>query len=65
MLFATVSKEVKTEGDVVGVELGPSSFAILSGRTWIEAPKPKKGSNNGRKAALLLARLHRKVKHLR
>jgi putative transposase len=76
-------KEVKREDDVVGVDLGLSSFAVLSDGTRIEAPKPlakrlrllkrrskqfsgkEKGSNNAKKAALRLARLHRKVKNLR
>ncbi len=76
-------KEVRSEDDVVGVDLGLASFAALSDGTRIEAPKPlakrlrllkrrskwlsrkEKGSNNGRKAALALARLHRKVKNLR
>jgi putative transposase len=76
-------KEVKSEEDVVGVDLGLSSFAVLSDGTRIEAPKPlakklkllkrrskqlsrkRKGSNNSEKAALRLARLHRKVKNLR
>jgi putative transposase len=76
-------KEVKREDDVVGIDLGLSSFAVLSDGTRIEAPKPlakklrllkrrskqlsrkQKGSNNSKKAALRLARLHRKVKNLR
>jgi len=76
-------KEVRSEGDVVGVDLGLSFFATLSDGTRIEAPKPlakrlrllkrrskqlsrkEKGSNNSKKAALALARLHRKVKNLR
>jgi putative transposase len=76
-------KEVRSEDDVVGVDLGLSSFAVLSDGTRIEAPKPlakrlrllkrrskqlsrkEKGSNNSKKAALALARLHRKVKNLR
>jgi putative transposase len=76
-------KEVKGEHDVVGVDLGLSSFAVLSDGTRIEAPKPlakklrllkrrskqlsrkEKGSNNSKKVALALARLHRKVKNLR
>jgi putative transposase len=76
-------KEVKREDDVVGVDLGLASFAVLSDGTRIEAPKPlakrlrllkrrskqlsrkEKGSNNSKKAALALARLHRKVKNLR
>jgi putative transposase len=76
-------KEVKREDDVVGVDLGLSSFAVLSDGTRIEPPKPlakrlkllkrrskqlsrkEKGSNNSKKAALALARLHRKVKNLR
>jgi putative transposase len=76
-------KEVKREDDVVGVDLGLASFAVLSDGTRIEAPKPlakklkllkrrskqlsrkEKGSNNTKKAALRLARLHRKVKNLR
>jgi putative transposase len=76
-------KEVRSEEDVVGVDLGLSSFAALSDGTRIEAPKPlakrlrllkrrskhlsrkQKGSNNSKKAALRLARLHRKVKNLR
>ncbi len=76
-------KEVRSEDDVVGVDLGLASFAVLSDGTRIEAPKPlakklrllkrrskwlsrkEKGSNNSKKAALALARLHRKVKNLR
>jgi putative transposase len=76
-------KEVRSEEDVVGVDLGLSSFAVLSDGTRVEAPKPlakrlrllkrrskqlsrkEKGSNNSKKAALALARLHRKVKNLR
>jgi putative transposase len=76
-------KGVRSEGDVVGVDLGLASFAVLSDGTRIEAPKPlakrlrllkrrskqlsrkEKGSNNSKKAALALARLHRKVKNLR
>jgi putative transposase len=76
-------KEVGSEDDVVGVDLGLSSFAVLSDGTRIQAPKPlakrlrllkrrskqlsrkEKGSNNSKKAALALARLHRKVKNLR
>ena len=76
-------KEVKREDDLVGVDLGLSSFATLSDGTRIEAPKPlakrlrllkrrskqfsrkEKGSNKEKKAALALARLHRKVKNLR
>ena len=76
-------KEVRSEDDVVGVDLGLSSFATLSDGPPIDAPKPlakklkllkrrskqlsrkEKGSNNAKKAALRLARLHRKVKNLR
>ena len=76
-------REVKEAGDVVGIDLGLSSFAVLSDGTRIEAPKPlakklrllkrksrqlsrkEKGSNNQRKAALRLARLHRRIKNLR
>jgi putative transposase len=76
-------KEVRSEDDVVGVDLGLSSFAVLSDGTRIEAPKPlakrlrllkrrskhlsrkRKGSNNSKKAALRLARLHQKIKNLR
>jgi putative transposase len=76
-------KEVRGEDDVVGVDLGLSSFAALSDGTKIDPPKPlakrlrllkrrskqlsrkEKGSNNSKKAALALARLHRKVKNLR
>jgi putative transposase len=76
-------KEVSSEDDVVGVDLGLSSFAALSDGTKIDPPKPlarklrllkrrskqlsrkEKGSNNSKKAALALARLHRKVKNLR
>jgi putative transposase len=76
-------KGVRSEDDVVGVDLGLSSFAVLSDGTRIEAPKPlakrlrllkrrskqlsrkEKGSDNSEKAALALARLHRKVKNLR
>jgi putative transposase len=76
-------KEVRSEDDVVGVDLGLSSFAVLSDGTKIDPPKPlakklrllkrrskqlsrkQKGSNNSKKAALRLARLHRKIKNLR
>jgi putative transposase len=76
-------KEVRSEGDVEGVDLGLFSFATLSDGTRIEAPKPlakrlrllkrrskqlsrkQKGSNNSKKAALRLARLHCKVKNIR
>jgi putative transposase len=76
-------KEVRSEDDVVGVDLGLSSFAALSDGTKIDPPKPlakklrllkrrskqlsrkQKGSNNSEKAALRLARLHRKIKNLR
>jgi putative transposase len=76
-------KEVRSEDDVVGVDLGLSSFAAISDGTKIDPPKPlakrlrllkrrskqlsrkEKGSNNSKKAALRLARLHRKVKNLR
>jgi putative transposase len=76
-------KEVRGEDDVVGVDLGLSSFAALSDGTKIDPPKPlakrlrllkrrskqlsrkQKGSNNSKKAALRLARLHRKIKNLR
>jgi putative transposase len=76
-------KEVRSEDDMVGVDLGLASFATLSDGTRIEAPKPlarklrllkrrskqlsrkQKGSNNSKKAALRLARLHRKIKNLR
>jgi putative transposase len=77
------AKEVKSEDDVVGVDLGLTSFAVLSDGTKIDAPKPltrklkllkrrskefsrkKKGSNNSKKSALKLARLHRKIKNIR
>jgi putative transposase len=76
-------KEVRSEDDVVGVDLGLSSFAAISDGTKIDPPKPlakklrllkrrskqlsrkQKGSNNSKKAALRLARLHRKIKNLR
>jgi len=76
-------KEVKSEDDIVGVDLGLSSFAVLSDGTKVDAPKPlarklkllkrrskqfyrkQKGSNNSKKAALKLARLHRKIKNTR
>jgi len=76
-------KEVRSEEDVVGVDLGLSSFATLSDGPPIDPPKPlakklkllkrrskqlsrkEKGSNNSKKAALTLVRLHRKVKNLR
>jgi putative transposase len=76
-------KEVRSEDDVVGVDLGLSSFAGLSDGTKIDPPKPlakklrllkrrskqlsrkQKGSNNSKKSALRLARLHRKIKNLR
>jgi len=74
------TKEVKSEDDIVGVDLGLLSFAVLSDGTRVDAPKPltkklkilkrrskqfsrkQKGSNNSKKAALKLARLHRKIK---
>jgi putative transposase len=77
------TKEVRSEDDIVGVDLGLSSFAVLSDGTKIDAPKPlakklkllkrrskqfshkQKGSNNSKKAALKLARLHRKIKNIR
>jgi len=76
-------KEVRSEDDVVGIDLGLSSFATLSDGPPIDAPKPlakklkllkrrskqlsrkEKGSNSSKKAALAMARLHRKVKNLR
>jgi putative transposase len=76
-------KEVRSEDDVMGVDLGLSSFAALSDGTKIDPPKPlakklrllkrrskqlsrkQKGSHNSKKAALRLARLHRKIKNLR
>jgi putative transposase len=76
-------KEVRSEDDIVGVDLGLSSFAVLSDGTKVDAPKPlarklkllkrrskdfskkQKGSNNSKKAALKLARLHRKIKNIR
>ncbi len=77
------TKEVKSENDIVGVDLGLSSFAVISDGTRVDAPKPlakkikllkrrskqfsrkQKGSNNSKKAALRLARLHRKIKNIR
>ena len=77
------AKEVRSEDDVVGVDLGLSSFTVLSDGTKVDAPKPlakklkllkrrskqfsrkQKGSNNSKKAALALARLHRKIKNIR
>jgi putative transposase len=79
----TKIKEVRSEDDIVGVDLGLSSFAVLSDGTKVDAPKPlakkikllkrrskqfsrkQKGSNNSKKAALKLARLHRKIKNIR
>jgi putative transposase len=34
------TKEVRSEDDIVGVDLGLSSFAVLSDGTKIDAPKP-------------------------
>jgi putative transposase len=77
------TKEVKSEDDIIGVDLGLSSFAVLSDGTKVNAPKPltkklkllkrrskefsrkQKGSKNSKKAALKLARLHRKIKNIR
>jgi putative transposase len=77
------AKEVKSEDDIIGVDLGLSSFAILSDGTKVDAPKPlarklkllkrrskqfsrkQIGSNNSKKAALKLARLHRRIKNIR
>jgi putative transposase len=76
-------REVKSQDDVIGTDLGLSSFVTLSDGTKIDAPKPlakklrlvrrrskqlsrkKNGSNNWKKAAMSLARLHRKVKNAR
>jgi len=77
------TKEVRSEDDIIGVDLGLSSFAVLSDGTKVDAPKPlakkikilkrrskqfsrkQKGSNNSKKYALKLARLHRKIKNIR
>ena len=76
-------KEVKNAEDVVGIDLGLNSFAVLSNGEKTQSPKPlaknlkllkrrnkqfsrkQKGSNNQKKAALKLARLHRKIKYQR
>jgi putative transposase len=44
-------KEVRSEDDVVGVDLGLSSFAVLSDGTRIEAPKPLAKSSGSSSAA--------------
>ena len=75
---------VPVAGPVVGIDLGLTSFAVLSdGSPPIEAPKPllnslkhlqraskahsrkEKGSNNRRKSAMRLARLHRRIRNQR
>ena len=76
-------KKVRNHEDVVGIDLGLKSFAVLSTGEKIQAPKPlakslkllkrrskqfsrkQEGSNNQKKAALKLARLHRKIKNQR
>ena len=74
---------VPRQGEPVGVDLGLTSFLVLSDGTRVEAPKPlaralrllrrrsrqlarkQKGSRNRAKAALRLARLHRRIRNLR
>jgi len=74
---------VPWEGEPVGVDLGLTSFLVLSDGTRVDAPKPlakalrllrrrsrqlsrkQKGSKNHAKAALRLARLHRRVRNIR
>lgn len=70
-------------GDIVGVDVGLTDFAVLSDGTKLDAPKPlgkalkrlkrtqkqhskkTKGSQNRRKSAFKIARIHRKVKNIR
>lgn len=69
--------------DAIGVDLGVSTFAVLSTGERIAAPNPlkkslkrlqrlsrkhsrkKKGSNNRKKSAMRLARMHRRIKNIR
>ena len=83
----TVEEEISVpepvQGDRVGVDMGLTSFATLSDKTKILAPKPLtktinklkrasrqhskkvKGSNNRKKSALRLSRIHRKNRNIR
>ena len=87
--FVSLTVEVErtipqpVRGEVVGIDVGLTSFATLSDGTKIEAPKPlnkaqrqlkraqrqhskkTKGSNNRKKSAFKLSRIHRKVKNIR
>jgi len=74
---------VPREGEPVGVDLGLTSFLVLSDGMRVDAPKPlakalrllrrrsrqlsrkQEGSKNHAKAALRLARLHRRVRNIR
>ncbi len=76
-------RPIQKPEDVVGVDVGLETFAVLSDGTRREAPKPlakalrllkrrsrqlsrkQKGSKNHAKAALRLARLHRRVRNIR
>jgi putative transposase len=71
------------QGEPVGVDLGLTSFLVLSDGTRVDAPRPltralrllrrrsrqlarkQKGSRNRARAALRLARLHRRVRNIR
>src|SRR5215472_16481409 len=70
-------------GEAVGIDLGLTTFAVLSNGEKVEAPKPlgkglqrlrrlarahsrkRRGSHNRRKAALRLARGHRRIANMR
>lgn len=70
-------------GDPLGIDVGLTSFAVLSDGTKIDAPKPlakylkklaklqrqhskrQKGSNNRKKSAVKIAKLHKKIKNIR
>ena len=76
----------RTDSDVVGIDLGINSFAVIydgNNTEHVYSPKPlnkklkklkrlsrchsrkQKGSNNRRKSALRLAKLHRRIKNTR
>lgn len=75
--------EQNNSTEIVGVDLGLATFAMLSDGTKFNHPKPLKrlsdilkrrsrqhskkqrGSNNKKKSALTLARLHRRIKNVR
>lgn len=78
-----IPEPVPVIGESVGIDVGLSSFAVLSDGTKIDAPKPlakhlkklaklqrqnakkQKGSNNRKKSAMKIAKLHRKIKNIR